>query len=160
MAHYHIQVAAFAAALAFGAPALAHTSLLATTPAANAVVVKPGKISLTFNEKLLAKFATAEIIMTAMPVMMSHDGMAVADRPAVDHATMTAAEHAAMSAQDGMKKHDPMKMTGFTSQLSKDGKTLTLLMKRALPTGAYTVNWRAAGADSHVNTGSFSFTVK
>ncbi len=115
------------AALAFSGAAHAHTKLVKSTPAANAVVAKPSKIILTFNEKLVAKFATTTLTMTGMP---------------------------------GMADHAPMKISGFTSVMSKDGKTMTLLMKRALAAGTYNLKWAAAGADAHRMEGSFTFTVK
>lgn len=108
-------------------PAFAHAKLVSSTPAANATVDKPGKIVLVFNEKLMAKFAGAELIMTAMP---------------------------------GMADHQPMKMSGFTTAMSADGKTLTLLMKRALSSGTYEVKWFAGGADTHRMEGTFAFAVK
>ena len=119
--------AATIAAFGTGTTALAHTKLVSSTPAAKATVDKPGKIVLVFNEKLMAKFAGAELTMTGMP---------------------------------GMADHQPMKMTGFTTALGADGKTLTLLMKRALPSGSYELNWFAAGADAHRMEGSFPFAVK
>jgi methionine-rich copper-binding protein CopC len=90
------------------------------------VVAKPTKIVLTFNEKLIAKFATTKLTMTAMP---------------------------------GMKDHAPMKIGGFTSAMSKDGKTMTLMMKRALVAGTYELKWAAAGTDGHRMEGGFTFTV-
>lgn len=122
-----VLAAAMIAALGTGTAALAHTKLVSSTPAANATVDKPGKVVLVFNEKLMAKFAGAELTMTGMP---------------------------------GMADHQPMKMTGFTTALGADGKTLTLLMKRALPSGSYELKWFAAGADAHRMEGSFPFTVK
>ncbi|MEY4869465.1 MAG: hypothetical protein RIS11_659 [Pseudomonadota bacterium] len=119
--------AAMVVALGTSTAAAAHTKLVSSTPAANATVEKPGKIVLVFNEKLMAKFAGAELTMTGMP---------------------------------GMSDHQPMKMTGFTTALGADGKTLTLLMKRALPSGSYELKWFAAGADSHRMEGSFQFSVK
>ena len=115
------------AALTFSGAAFAHAKLVNSTPAANAVVAKPTKIVLTFNEKLIAKFATTTLTMTGMP---------------------------------GMKDHAPMKISGFTSAMSKDGKTMTLMMKRALVAGTYELNWAAAGPDAHRMEGSFTFTVK
>ena len=122
-----VSAAALIAALGTGNAALAHTKLVSSTPAANATVDKPGKIVLVFNEKLMAKFAGAELTMTGMP---------------------------------GMTDHQPMKMAGFTTALGADGKTLTLLMKRALPSGSYELKWFAAGADAHRMEGSFAFAVK
>jgi copper resistance protein C len=114
------------AALALTGTAQAHAKLVSSSPAANATVAKPSKIILTFNEKLVAKFASTTLTMTGMP---------------------------------GMKDHAPMKISGFTSVMSKDGKTLTLLMKRALVAGSYELKWAAAGADAHRTEGSFTFTV-
>ena len=107
--------------------ALAHIKLVSSTPAANATVDKPGKIVLVFNEKLMAKFAGAELTMTGM--------LSMAD-------------------------HQPMKMAGFTTALGGDGKTLTLLMERAFPSGSYELKWFAAGADAHRMDDSLAFTVK
>jgi methionine-rich copper-binding protein CopC len=38
-------------------------------------------------------------------------------------------------------------------------KKFTLAVEEDLKAGAYTVNWRAVGADTHVVSGDFSFTV-
>ena len=65
-----------------------------------------------------------------------------------------------MTGMPGMADHAPMAMTGFTTALGADGKTLTLLMKRALPAGSYDLTWFAAGADSHRAEGIVRFTVK
>ena len=121
-----LMTAPILAALAFANSAQAHAKLVTSTPAANATVAKPTKISLTFSEKIMPAFSGAELVMTTMP---------------------------------GMAMHAPMKM-GFTSAMSADGKTMTLLVKRALPTGTYKLNWHAGGADTHRMTGDFSFTVK
>lgn len=64
-----------------------------------------------------------------------------------------------MTAMPGMKDHPPMKMT-HTSQMGKDGKSMMLMLKKALPAGSYTVKWSAAGADSHRMGSEFSFKVK
>ena len=128
MTKFRLLLAApFLAAMAFSGAAHAHAKLVKSTPAANAVVAKPTKIVLTFNEKLIAKFATTTLTMTAMP---------------------------------GMKDHAPMKISGVTSAMSKDGKTLTLTMRRALMPGTYQLRWHAAGADTHRMEGSFQFSVK
>ncbi len=66
----------------------------------------------------------------------------------------------AMTGMPGMAKHAPMPITGFTSQLGKDRKSLTLLLRRPLAAGTYRVNWAAAGADTHRLTGTFNFTVR
>lgn len=65
-----------------------------------------------------------------------------------------------MISMPGMADHPPMKMTGFTSQMGADGKTVTLLMKQALPVGGYILKWSAAGTDTHMMTGEVPFNVK
>ena len=87
------------AALAFAGSAQAHTRLVSSLPAANATVTKPGRVVLTFSERVVARFTGAEITMTSMP---------------------------------GMAAHQPMVISGFTSAMSAGGKTLTLMMRRAL----------------------------
>lgn len=64
-----------------------------------------------------------------------------------------------MTGMPGMKDHPPMKMP-FTSAMGKDGKSMTLQMKRALVPGTYKVKWSAAGADGHRMGSEFSFSVK
>ncbi|MEP7350202.1 MAG: copper homeostasis periplasmic binding protein CopC [Sphingorhabdus sp.] len=64
-----------------------------------------------------------------------------------------------MTDMPGMAKHAPMKMS-HTSQMGKDGKSMTLMLKKALTAGSYTVKWSAAGADSHRLGSEFSFKVK
>lgn len=124
---YNLLATALLLALGASGPAMAHAKLVSSTPAANGTVDKPGKVVLVFSEKLMAKFAGAELVMTSMP---------------------------------GMADHQPMKISGFTTAMSADGKTMTLLMKRALASGTYEVKWFAGGADAHRMEGSFPFTVK
>ena len=114
-------------ALAFAGGAQAHTRLVSSTPSANATVTKPGRVVLTFNERVVANFTGATLAMTSMP---------------------------------GMASHQPMAITGFTSAMSADGKTLTLTMRRALTPGTYQLRWHAAGADTHRMEGTLSFTVR
>ena len=64
-----------------------------------------------------------------------------------------------MTGMPGMKDHPPMKIP-FTSAMGKDGKSMTLQLKRALGPGTYKVKWSAAGADTHRMGSEFSFTVK
>ena len=114
-------------ALAFAAGAQAHTRLVSSTPSANAIVTKPSRVVLTFNERVVANFTGATLVMTSMP---------------------------------GMANHQPMPITGFTSAMSADGKTLTLTMRRALAAGTYQLRWHTAGADTHRMEGTLSFTVR
>lgn len=64
-----------------------------------------------------------------------------------------------MTGMPGMADHPPMKIAA-TSAMGKDGKSLTLALKRALVPGTYSVKWSAAGADTHRVQGEFRFTVK
>ena len=64
-----------------------------------------------------------------------------------------------MTGIPGMKDHPPMKIP-VTSAMGKDGKSMTLQLKRALVPGTYKVKWSAAGADTHRMGSEFSFTVK
>ena len=72
----------------------------------------------------------------------------------------SAKAHIDMTSMPGMANHKPTAVTGFTSQMGKDQKSMTLLLKRALSKGTYKVTWSAAGSDTHRVTGSFNFTVK
>ena len=64
-----------------------------------------------------------------------------------------------MTGMPGMANHAPMKIA-VTPAMGKDGKSMTLAVKRALVPGSYTVKWSAAGADTHRMGSEFSFTVK
>lgn len=64
-----------------------------------------------------------------------------------------------MTGMPGMKDHPPMKIP-VSSAMGKDGKSMTLQLKRALVPGTYRVKWSAAGADMHRMGSEFSFTVK
>ncbi|WP_066625539.1 copper homeostasis periplasmic binding protein CopC [Brevundimonas vesicularis] len=46
------------------------------------------------------------------------------------------------------------------TQVSDDGKTVSGAPARALPAGAYTVNWRVASPDGHRMTGTTNFVVR
>ncbi len=128
MSRLHVLIAApLVSMLIFGGAAQAHPKLISSSPAADATVEKPGKVILSFNETVVAKFSGADIVMTTMP---------------------------------GMAMTEPMKMKDYTAAMSADGKTLTLLMKHALPTGTYQLKWHAAGNDTHRMEGDFSFKVK
>ena len=54
-----------AAALGLAAPALAHTELVRSNPAANATVKSPRTITLTFNERVVPAFSKFEVTMPA-----------------------------------------------------------------------------------------------
>lgn len=118
---------ALAALAAVPSAANAHAQLVTSSPAANATIARTNSIRLTFNEKVVARFSGAELVMTGMT---------------------------------GMANHAPMTMDGFKPKWSDDGKTLILANPKPLSAGSYTVNWYAAGADTHRRNGSFSFSAK
>ena len=63
-------MALIAATAMLGSTAVfAHPKLVASTPAANAVVASPASIKLSFSEKLMPKLSGAELVMTKMPGM-------------------------------------------------------------------------------------------
>jgi len=64
-----------------------------------------------------------------------------------------------MTAMPGMANHGEMPIRNFTTNWSADGKTLTLTLKKPLPTGSYDVRWQATGADGHGVSGTLAFTV-
>jgi methionine-rich copper-binding protein CopC len=72
----------------------------------------------------------------------------------------TARAEIAMTGMAGMANHAPMPITGFTAQMGKDRKSMTLLLRRPLTAGTYQVTWTAAGSDTHRMSGNFSFTVR
>ena len=72
----------------------------------------------------------------------------------------TARATIAMTGMPGMASHAPMAVTGFTAQMGKDRKSMTLLLRRPLTAGTYQVSWTAAGMDTHRMSGTFSFTVR
>ena len=49
--------------------------------------------------------------------------------------------------------------TGEVVQDAEDGRVFSVTVPDALGAGAYTVAWRALGADGHVVRGTFSFSV-
>jgi methionine-rich copper-binding protein CopC len=57
--------------------AMARAELVSASPAANATVVKPTKLTLRFSEKLLAPMSGIELVMTGMPGMADHPPMPI-----------------------------------------------------------------------------------
>jgi methionine-rich copper-binding protein CopC len=64
-----------------------------------------------------------------------------------------------MTAMPGMPNHGEMPIRNFTPSWSADGKTLTLTLKKPLPTGTYDLRWQANGADGQPMTGKVTFDV-
>ena len=71
-------LAASAALIAAGS-VFAHAALVSSTPAAAAVVAKPSKIALTFNEKIIGAASGADLNMTSMPGMAMKQPMKMTD---------------------------------------------------------------------------------
>ena len=76
-----------AAALGLSAPALAHTRLVSSNPAANATVKAPATITLRFSERLVPTFSKFDLSMAAhhmvVPVRtaVSADGQQIVGTP-------------------------------------------------------------------------------
>lgn len=64
-----VALTAAAALFLAGGTANAHPKLVSATPAANATVAAPARISLQFSERLMPAFSKADLIMAAMPGM-------------------------------------------------------------------------------------------
>lgn len=65
-----------------------------------------------------------------------------------------------MTGMAGMANHPDMKMTGVTSTISADGKSVVLTSAKPLPAGSYRADWVIVGADTHRITGKHSFSVR
>lgn len=66
----------------------------------------------------------------------------------------------AMTGMPGMGSHTPMKMAGFKTSVSKDGKSLVAVLPRPLPAGTYDAHWHVVSADTHPIEGHLTFTVR
>ncbi|TVV74351.1 copper homeostasis periplasmic binding protein CopC [Sphingomonas solaris] len=75
-------VSAAAALLVVAGAANAHPKLVSATPATNATVAKPARVTLRFSEKLMPKFSGADLMMTGMNGM-KHAPMKVASAATV-----------------------------------------------------------------------------
>jgi len=63
-----------------------------------------------------------------------------------------------MTGMPGMASHKPMPVKGFETKIS--GKTMTIVLPRALPAGSYDLKWHAVAADQHRIEGGYSFNVR
>lgn len=64
-------------ALTLPSVAQAHARLVAATPAANATVARPTRLSLTFSEPVVAASSGIDLVMTGMPGMADHPPMPI-----------------------------------------------------------------------------------
>lgn len=84
-----LTITAAAIALAFaGGTAYAHPKLVSASPANNAAVATPARITLNFSERLVPAFSKAELVMAAMPGMAEMK-MASATAVSADGKTLT-----------------------------------------------------------------------
>jgi methionine-rich copper-binding protein CopC len=65
-----------------------------------------------------------------------------------------------MTAMPGMASHAPMKVAGFKTSVSQDGKSLVVALPRALPAGSYDAHWHVVSTDTHRVEGHLTFTVR
>lgn len=77
MRRFALLAAPVAALLALPGSAFAHPKLVSSSPAANAAVAKPTKLTLTFSEDLVAPLSGIELVMTGMPGMADHAPMPI-----------------------------------------------------------------------------------
>ena len=64
-----------------------------------------------------------------------------------------------MTGMPGMPNHS-MKMTGYKTSVSEDGKTLVATFGRPLMAGTYSVQWHVVSSDTHRINGTLAFTVR
>jgi methionine-rich copper-binding protein CopC len=65
-----------------------------------------------------------------------------------------------MTGMPGMARHAPMKVAGFKTSVSQDGKTLVAALPRPLPAGSYDAHWHVVSTDTHRIEGHLTFTVR
>lgn len=62
---------------AISAPALAHISIVASTPAAGSTTKAPRVVTLSFSDTMVPASTSISIVMTAMPGMENHGEMSI-----------------------------------------------------------------------------------
>lgn len=72
-----LTIAAAIALTTMPGAAFAHSKMVSSSPAADATVAKPTKLSLTFSEKFLAPMSGVDLVMTGMPGMADHAPMPI-----------------------------------------------------------------------------------
>ena len=121
-------------------------------------------------------FALAMLLATIVPTLAQAQPLVIASTPAAGASAKrlsqikldfdaplspgTAGAEIVMTGMPGMADHPPMVIKAFTTQMSGDGKTLTLALRKALPAGSYTVKWRATGLDKSRAAGTLDFAVE
>jgi copper resistance protein C len=104
----------------------------------------------------------------AHPKLLSSTPAANASVPGPSDVTLTFSEKLmprlsgmdiVMTGMPGMPNHR-MKVTGFRTAISGDGKTLVAKLPRPLAAGAYQIAWHAVSADTHRIEGTVTFTVR
>lgn len=65
-----------------------------------------------------------------------------------------------MTGMPGMASHAPMKIAGFKTSVSRDGKSLVVALPRPLPAGTYDAHWHVVSTDTHRIEGHLTFTVR
>jgi methionine-rich copper-binding protein CopC len=66
----------------------------------------------------------------------------------------------AMTGMPGMANHAPMKVTGFKTSVSQDGKSVVVALPKPLPAGTYDAHWHVVSTDTHRVEGHLTFTVR
>lgn len=132
--------------------ALGHADLIASEPAAGAVLeVGPGEVTLTYSERLESLFSVFKVYEL---------DPAEVDLNADDAALRLNALAALLVNEVLELRDDGDEQVGF--ELVSEGATideLALRFKEPLPAGHYVVMWRVLSVDTHVTQGFFMFSV-
>ena len=124
-------------------------SLLPSAAAAFALLLMPGAASA--HTKLIASTPAANSTVSKVTsISLKFNEKVIASTVKTDFV---------MTGMPGMANPPPMKIP-TPAAMGKDGKSMTLALRRALVRGTYRVKWSAAGADTHRMGSEFSFTVK
>ena len=123
-----------------------------------------------------ASLALVMLLATGLPMVAKAQPSVIASTPAAGSSAKrlsqitlgfyaplspgTAGAEIVMTGMPGMTDHPPMVIKAFTTQMSADGRTLTLALRKALPAGSYTVKWSATGVDKTKVAGTLDFAVE
>lgn len=72
----------------------------------------------------------------------------------------TAGAQIIMTGMPGMADHPPMMIKAFTIEADKDGRALTLKLRKTLVAGDYDVKWSVLSTDGKPLSGRWSFTAR
>lgn len=65
-----------------------------------------------------------------------------------------------MTDMPGVPNHGEMVIRNFVPEWAEDHQSLTLVLRKALPSGTYELRWQAAAKDGHPMSGLINFKVQ